>query len=142
MIVGIGIDLVEVERITKALTRHGPRFERRVFTPKELEDCTDRVDRDQALAARFAAKEACLKALRTGWAEGLFFRQVEVTRAANGAPGLRLYEEAAKRAAAMGVRSVHVSLTHQPGIAGAIVLLEGDVSQSCPPNRGLGDVPS
>ena len=124
MALGLGFDIVEVERIAKALSRSGGRFERRVFTEAELADCTRRVDRIQALSARFAAKEACLKALGTGWADGLAFRQVEVVRAPNGRPSIRLHAAARERAERLGVRSIHVSLTHQPGVAGAVVLLE------------------
>ncbi len=124
MILGLGIDLVETGRMAKALGRHGERFQERIFTPRERADCAGRVDRVQALAARFAAKEACLKALGTGWAEGLSFRQVEVVRGANGRPTLKLDGPAATRAREMGVRRVHVSLTHQAGVAAAVVILE------------------
>ena len=124
MILGMGIDVVEVERLDQALQRHGERLERRVFTDGELLVCRKRGDRIQALAARFAAKEACLKALGTGWAGGLAFRQIEVVRAATGAPRLQLHGPAAERAASLGVRRSHLSLTHQPGVAAAVVLLE------------------
>jgi len=126
MIRGVGIDLLETSRMAAALDEHGERFERRIFTELELSQCERRKDRVQALAARFAAKEACLKALGTGWSEGLSFRQVEVVRAENGKPGLRLHHAAAERAAALGVTAVHVSLTHQPGTAGAVVVLEAE----------------
>ena len=125
MVLGVGFDIVEVERIARSLDRTGERFERRVFTDAERSDCAGRVDRVQALAARFAAKEACLKALGTGWAEGLAFRQVEVVRAPNGRPSILLHAAARQRAERLGIRTVHVSLTHQPGVAGALVMLEG-----------------
>lgn len=125
MILGVGLDLLEVARISRALSEHGDRFLDRVFTEGELADCLDRADRAQALAARFAAKEACLKALGTGWAHGLSFQQVEVTRAEGGKPVLRLHGEAARRAEALGVRKAHASLTHQRGTAAAVVILEG-----------------
>jgi holo-[acyl-carrier protein] synthase len=125
MILGLGTDLIEVARIGRSLAAHGGRFERRVFTDEEVAACDGRADRVQALAARFAAKEACLKALGTGWAEGLSLRQVEVVRAENGSPSIRLHGGAAGRAQRMGVRTIHVSMTHQPGVAGAVVLLEG-----------------
>ncbi len=133
MIVGVGFDLLEVSRMERALEAHDERFERRVFTETELEDCRGRVDRAQALAARFAAKEACLKALGTGWAEGLSFQQVEVTKAEGGRPVLRLLGAARARADALGVRRAHVSLTHQRGMAGAFVVLEAG------PDRGPRD---
>lgn len=125
MVVGIGMDLVEIGRIAEVLAHHGSRFERRVFTEGEVRDCEARVDRVRALAARFAAKEACLKALGTGIAEGLALRQVEVLRHPSGRPELRLSGAAEERARAMGVRRMHVSLTHQDTVAGAFVVLEG-----------------
>jgi holo-[acyl-carrier protein] synthase len=126
MIIGIGLDIVETERHARAQdAEHGPRFEERVFTPAEREECAARVDRAAAYAARFAAKEACLKALGTGWAQGLAFRQVEVVRGAAGEPHLRLSGAAEERARRMGVRRVHVSLSHERGMAAAMVLLEG-----------------
>ena len=125
MVVGVGLDLVEIERIAHVLATHGGRFERRVFTAAEVRTCDARPDRVRALAARFAAKEACLKALGTGMTEGLALRQVEVVRNANGRPELRLSGAAADRADALGVRRMHVSLTHQDTVAGAVVVLEG-----------------
>jgi len=122
---GLGIDVVEVPRFAAALTRHGRRLEERLFTDRERADCEGRADRVQSLAARFAAKEAAFKALGTGWAEGVAFRQIEVQRAENGAPSLRFHGRAAERADQMGAPRAHVSLTHQPGVAAAVVLLEG-----------------
>lgn len=125
MVIGIGIDLVEIERIAAVLRARGERFERRVYTPEEVRLCAARADRVRALAARFAAKEACLKALGTGMAEGLALRQVEVVRAPSGRPDLRLSGAAAERAERLGVRRVLVSLTHQDTVAAAVVVLEG-----------------
>lgn len=124
MIVGIGLDLMDPARLERSLAEHGDRFEQRVFTPGEIADCADRADRAQALAARFAAKEACLKALGTGWSEGLGFSQIEVFRTENGRPEIRLHGRAAERAGEIGVKSIHVSLTHQPTMAAAVVVLE------------------
>ena len=124
MIVGIGIDVVEVARWAKALERQGDRLVERVFTEAERASCDSRADRVLALAARFAAKEACLKALGTGWAEGLGFRDVEIVRNGNQPPQLVLHGEAVSRATALGVTRSHVSLTHQPGLAAAVVVLE------------------
>ena len=126
MIRGLGIDLLETGRMSSALAEHGERFAARVFTPLELEQCAARKDRVQALAARFAAKEACLKALGTGWSAGLAFRQIEVVRQQNGRPELRLHGAAAERAAELGVTSLHVSLTHQESAAAAVVILDGE----------------
>ncbi len=125
MIVGLGLDVISAARIAAALAGHGRRFEERVFTAAERRDCAERVDRTQALAARFAAKEACMKALGTGWSEGVSFLQVEVVRATGGAPRLRLTGRAAERAQAQGVTRLHVTLTHHADIAAAAVVLEG-----------------
>ena len=124
MIVGLGIDVVEVSRLADALHRHGDRFVLRVFTDLERAACDPRADRLLAYAARFAAKEACLKALGTGWAEGLGFRDVKVVREGNQPPRLVLHGEAVRRAESLGVIRSHVSLTHQPGLAAAVVILE------------------
>jgi holo-[acyl-carrier protein] synthase len=124
MIVGIGLDVVETDRIARILAEHGRQFRERVFTPAELAECRNRRDEAQALAARFAAKEACLKALGTGWRRGFTFRDVEVVRMDGGAPVIRLAGGAAARATARGVRAVHVSLTHERGLAAAAVILE------------------
>jgi len=124
VIVGLGIDVVEVARLADALHRHGDHFTERVFTDAERAACDPRADRVLALAARFAAKEACLKALGTGWAEGLGFRDVEIVREGSRPPRLVLHGEAARRAEVLGVVRSHVSLTHQPGTAAAVVILE------------------
>ena len=135
MIVGLGIDLVETARLARLLDEQGERFEVRVFTVGELSDCRERKDRVQALAARFAAKEACMKALGTGWSEGVGFGQIEVVRAVNGRPELRLHGVAAERARAAGASRWHVSLTHQEGVAGAVVVLEAAEEPS--PGEGV-----
>jgi holo-[acyl-carrier protein] synthase len=125
MIIGIGLDVVETAHLERLLAGQGQRFEERVFTAAERGECAGRADRQQALAARFAAKEACLKALGTGVSQGLSFLQVEVVSVDGGAPAVRLSGPAADRARDQGVRRVHVSLSHQPGIAAAAVILEG-----------------
>ena len=124
MVVGIGIDVVETERLTRALSAHGHRFEEQVFTPGELADSATRRDRTDALAARFAAKEACLKALSMGLFDGASLRQAEIVSCDSGAPELRLTGTLAERARRRGVRSIYVSLTHERGIAAAVVVLE------------------
>jgi len=141
MLLGVGVDVVEVARVSSALKRFGDRIENRVFTAAERSECAGRVDRDLALAARFAAKEACLKALGTGWAGGVTFRQVEVHRNAAGRPSLRLHDRAAEEAARLGVTAIHVSLSHQPSVAVAVVVLEGD-SASEPELRNPEDPPT
>jgi len=125
VILGIGLDIVETAQLRRLLADQGDRFADRVFTPAERAACEGRIDHEQALAARFAAKEACLKALGTGVSAGLSFLQVEVAAAEGGRPTLTLSGAAAARAREQGVRHVHVSLSHQPGVAAAAVILEG-----------------
>ncbi len=125
MILGLGLDVVSIDRISRSLSDGAERFEERVFTPAERQVCASRHDRLQALAARFAAKEACLKALGTGWTGGLSFQQVEVLGSEGGQPELRLSGRAAERAQTLGVRRVHVTLSHEHNVAAAVVILEG-----------------
>lgn len=135
MIVGIGLDIVDTQRLARTLAGAGAAaFERRVFTPGELAACAGRVDRVEALAARFAAKEACLKALGVGLFEaGL--QEVEVVRGRGGVPRIRLSGEARRSAGRARVRHVHISLTHEPGFAAAVVILEGTKARVPSPQR-------
>ena len=113
MIVGTGVDLIEVERIERALNRHGSRFLDRLFTPAEIEYCeTGGAHKCHRLAARFAAKEAALKALGTGLRAGVNWTDIEVVRDPLGKPSLRLYGKAAGLAAEQGITQVHISLSH------------------------------
>ena len=120
MIVGIGLDIVDIARWQRSLGLIADQS----FTPDELAACAHRVDRVAALAARFAAKEACLKALNAGIQRGAL-RQVEVIADPSGAPTIRLIGEMATRARAARVRCAHVSLSHHEGFAAAVVVLEG-----------------
>jgi holo-[acyl-carrier protein] synthase len=120
MILGVGIDVVDTERWARSLRR----IQHEIFTPQELADCADRVDRVDALAARFAAKEACLKALDIGIRGGAL-RQIEIVSGPGGAPRIRLGGALATRARKAFVHRAHVSLTHEGGIAAAVVILEG-----------------
>ncbi len=128
MIVGVGIDLVHVQRLRTALERHGARLRRRLFTAGELSDCDTQRDPTECLAARFAAKEAALKALGTGKIAGFRWTDVEVRRSASGRPTLALAGRAKERGEALGVRRHWVSLSHDGGKAVALVVLEGDVA--------------
>jgi holo-[acyl-carrier protein] synthase len=122
---GLGVDLVDVARVRALLERHGDRFKERTFTAGEIAYCDHRADPATHYAARFAAKEAAAKALGTGlWAEGVDWKDFEVTRADNGRPGLRLHGAAASRAATLGVHTAHLSLSHTRELAIAQVILE------------------
>ena len=121
-ILGHGIDLVEVARLTVLLEKHGARFLRRVFTEGEIAACAGRAEK---LAARFAAKEAAAKAFGTGIGEAMAFVDLEVTNTPSGQPQLRWHGAAARTAAAQGVAEARVSLTHTRGHAVASVILLG-----------------
>lgn len=125
MIIGHGVDIVETERIGRLLGDHPERFLERVFTPGEQGDSDSPKRRNEHLAARFAAKEAALKALGTGWAQGIAWTDVEVVRAPSGKPSLRITGRAAEIAAGLGIDSWHVSLSHTEGHAMASVIAEG-----------------
>jgi holo-[acyl-carrier protein] synthase len=124
MIVGIGIDVIEIHRIRDVMERQGARFRDRVFTPAEQEYCGRHRDPAPSYAARFAAKEAMFKAIGTGWAEGVTWQDVEVVRADSGAPGIRLSGAAARHSEQRGVKTIHLSLSHSVDSAVAMVVLE------------------
>jgi len=124
MIVGIGVDIVDIRRVRGVLERQGDRFVRRVFTAAEQDYCRAHRDPSPYFAARFAAKEALFKALGTGWARGVTWRDAEVQRQENGAPRLMLTGCARKLADQQGARRAHVSLSHSEETAIAVVILE------------------
>ena len=124
MIVAIGVDAVEIARIHSLLERSGDRFINRVFTKQESEYCRSRNNPAESLAARFAAKEAAMKCLGTGWAEGLSFQQIEVQRLPSGDTQLVVTGEALKRATKLKIHRWHVSLTHTDITATAFVIAE------------------
>ena len=115
---GAGVDLIEIERVAGVLERHGERFLRRVFTPGEIAYCRGRAPN---LAARFAAKEAVMKSLGTGF-RGVGWRDVEVVRAPSGAPSPRLHGRALWRAERLGVTEIAISLSHSRGFAVAFAV--------------------
>ena len=124
MIVGSGVDLCEVARMREAIERHGDRFKSRVFTDREMAYAESKANRFERYAARFAAKEAGMKALGTGWRGGLAWRDLEVTNERSGRPTLAFHGKAAEIAARIGVRHVALSLTHTAEQAMAMVILE------------------
>ncbi len=120
MIVGIGLDLVDVARAGALLARHRERFLERCFAPGEAARPSD----PEHLAGLLAAKEAAFKALGCGWGDGVGWRDPVVRRSPSGTPLLELSGGAAVRAAALGVRTTHLSITHAGGVAVAVVILE------------------
>jgi holo-[acyl-carrier protein] synthase len=124
MIVGSGIDLVEIKRIEQAANRFGARFLNRVYTSSEQAYCMRKRTFAESLAARFAAKEAAAKALGTGISMGVNWLEIEVVREPGGRPGVRFHGRAAQIANRLGVLSAALSLTHTSELAMASVLLE------------------
>jgi holo-[acyl-carrier protein] synthase len=124
MILGIGSDLAEVERIRASRARFGERFLRRVYTEAEIAYCLSKANVDERLAGRFAAKEAGMKAIGTGLSRGVTWRDFAVGREASGKPTLVLSGAAARIAAAQGVRRIHLTITHTAAMAMAVVITE------------------
>ena len=125
MIVGTGVDLCEVDRIKKAIcSDHGARLVERVFTAREIAYSDSKANRYERYAARFAAKEAGMKALGTGWRGGLGWRDLEVANLPSGRPTLNFYGRAAEIAEKLGVRNISLSITHTVDQAMAMVILE------------------
>lgn len=124
MIVGSGIDLVEIERIRHSVDRYGERFLNRVYTKAEQTYCLSKRNAAESLAARFAAKEAGAKALGTGISRGVSWLEIEVLRAPGERPSLKFHGRAAERAESMDVRNAALSLTHSDSTAMASVVLE------------------
>lgn len=124
MILGTGIDLADVDRIRAAIERHGNRFLERVFTEREAAYVETKANRFERYAARFAAKEAGMKALGTGWRGGVRWRDFEVANLPSGKPTLTFHGKAAELAARMGVRQVALSLTHTAAQGVAMVIVE------------------
>jgi len=127
MILGLGMDLVRITRVARILDRFGNAFISRILTDGERQALPSASGSQAAyVAARFAAKEAAVKALGTGFAQGIGQRDVEVISLPSGQPRLCFHGEAARRAGCMGVTASHLSLTHEQDMAGAVVVLEGE----------------
>ena len=124
MIVGTGVDIAEVPRIRESIKRFGDRFLRRIFTEGEIGYCERKASRFESYAARFAAKEASMKALGTGWSRGVRWRDIEVVRPQGQRPTIRFHGQAAAIAARLGTTNIALSLTHTSEEALAHVILE------------------
>lgn len=125
MVIGVGTDLMEIERIERSVARYGDAFLNRVYTAAEIAYCRRKKKNSaESLAARFAAKEAGAKALGTGISRGVGWRDFEVVRRPGGQPELRLSGRAAEIAAALGVRRLALSLSHSRRLAIAVVVAE------------------
>jgi holo-[acyl-carrier protein] synthase len=124
MILGTGVDLAEVHRIRASIERFGERFVRRIYTAAEIAYVERKANRYERYAARFAAKEAGMKAIGTGWKHGVTWQDFEVANLPSGKPTLRFHGVAAQIADGVGVRNVSLSLTHTSELGMAHVILE------------------
>jgi holo-[acyl-carrier protein] synthase len=124
MLIGTGVDLIEVERIARSIERYGERFLRRVYTDHEIAYCNRKRSGAESFAARFAAKEAGAKALGTGISRGVTWNEFQVVRNPGGRPALELRGRAALLAKELGVRAISLSLTHTSSLAMATVMME------------------
>jgi holo-[acyl-carrier protein] synthase len=124
MIIGIGIDMEEVERVRGAIERQGQRFLKRVYTEQERAYCEKFRDKYERYAGRFAVKEAAMKALGTGWSRGVRWVDIEVLRLPGGRPKLELKGQALRIAERLGVKNIAISITHTPRQAWAQVIFE------------------
>jgi holo-[acyl-carrier protein] synthase len=124
MIVGTGVDLCEVDRIERSAHRWGKRFIERIYTPREIAYAERKANKYERYAARFAAKEAGMKAIGTGWRRGVRWKDFEVANLPTGKPTLKFHGKAAEFAERLGVRNVALSITHTGATALAHVILE------------------
>ena len=125
-IIGIGTDIIECLRIAQMIERHGELFINRVFTPHEIQYCHSRKLATQHYAGRWAAKEAVLKAIGTGWRKGISWRDIEIRNDKNGAPTVTLRGGARDVMAAAHIARLHVTISHCRSFAVAYVVAEGD----------------
>ena len=127
MILGIGSDMIDIRRIEQAMERFGDRFLERIFTDAERRKCDRRANRSASYARRFAAKEACSKALGTGFRDGVFWRDLGVENLASGQPSMRLTGGALRRLEEItpeGMKArLDVTLTDEPPLAQAVVII-------------------
>ena len=124
MIYGIGIDMVEISRLERAIERWGDRFLERVFTPSEIEYCKRRVRAASCFSLRFAAKEAFSKAIGLGFTDGLAMRHIEVVRGQSGPPRLTLHQRAEELRGRHGIKNSFLTLSDNGHYAVAVVVLE------------------
>jgi holo-[acyl-carrier protein] synthase len=124
MIVGLGVDIAEVDRIAAAIERHGGAFLKRVFTPAEIAYCERHRNHAERFAGRFAAKEAAMKALGTGWTQGVRWVDIEVVREPSGKPTLKLSGASRAIADRLGVKNIALTITHTGNTALAQVIFE------------------
>lgn len=121
-VIGIGTDIIECVRIAQMIEKHGELFLNRVFTAREIQYCSTRRAANQHYAGRWAAKEAVLKVLGTGWARGILWTDIEVVNEVSGAPSIRIVNRAAEIATDRGIAQVHITISHCRAYATAFAL--------------------
>ena len=124
MLLGTGVDIINIENFRRIINKSGERFINRVFTPTEINYCAKKVNRIQHLAARFACKEAISKALKMGWGNGLNWKEIEIMNNHNGDPKIQLTGQAKRRAGCLKVADIQISLSHcsEYAVAMAVIL--------------------
>ncbi|HVS18737.1 MAG TPA: holo-ACP synthase [Planctomycetota bacterium] len=127
-ILGVGIDLVRIERLANFLARHGERGKARLFSAGEQAYCEARKTSAQSYAGRFAVKEAVMKVLGTGWARGVRWVDIEVVRPPGQPPTVALHGATARIAAARGIAVIHIAITHDAGISAAVAVAESGLT--------------
>lgn len=125
MIVGLGVDIAEIDRVQAVIERRGQAFLKRLFTPAEIAYCERHRNKFERYAGRFAAKEAAMKALGTGWRNGVTWLDIEVTRSSTGKPILQLKGRAREVADRLEVKRISLTITHSGNTALAQVIFEG-----------------
>ncbi len=125
MIIGIGCDIIDVERIQRAIEKNSS-FCEKLFTPSEIAYCSQKANFFQSFAVRFAAKEAVMKALGTGWNEKVSWLDIEIVNSETGSPAIKLSGGAKKLAKELEVNNICLSLAHEKGYALAFVILESN----------------
>ena len=124
MIIGIGVDLVSIEKMAESIKSDA--FKRKVFTPTEIKSCESVVNIAERYAGKFAAKEAFMKAIGKGIRQEVWFTQIEILNHETGAPHIQVHGKAERVFLALGVKNIHISISHTDGMAVAMVVLEGD----------------
>lgn len=122
MIIGIGVDITEQQRITQSINKYGERFLQRIFTPAEIQLCKQRSI--EHYAGKFAAKEAFMKALGAGFRQHVYFKDIEILNRSTGAPYVNTYGTAQQQFIQLKITTIHLSVSHSAGIAVAMVVLE------------------
>jgi holo-[acyl-carrier protein] synthase len=125
MIVGTGVDIVEVARINRLLEKHSPRFEKKVFTPDEILYCQSKAEPGIHFAARFAIKEAVMKCLGTGMDQGIAFRDIEVTHEKTGRPTIKMHGRGKDTLTRLKILTLHISISHEQNYAIGQAIAEG-----------------